>query len=243
MRHIQGFEVLLENDGEPYVETLVPEDRSLWLTFYDENTTLQGRFNTPISQVAINKDSTDLRATGRFDLHIWFYSNFNFHSANAVQVNVCMKEGQVLKKWSTVLWKTDFANDYFSYTLYRKGIKLPVPWKNGAKGSKTWKRRFSADPGSVTVFVSRGKADEMYKDSINRRPTAFISADVVPGTADEMNRKAVVSFKKLRKPYGETYCFEFQVHPQGMSSVLLWQSRFTSVLAKRIARIQVSSTG
>lgn len=181
MHHIEGFEVLMKHDGLPYDETLVPRDKSLWMTFYPENTVLQGRFNTPVSQVAIHRTSSDPRATEHFDLSICFYSVFNFYSANALQVSVCMKEGQVLKEWSTVLWKADFADGRVSYTLMRQRLKLPAPWKTGAKASKTWKRRFSADPGSVTVFVSRGKADETHKVRSMCIRLSLVATDVVAG--------------------------------------------------------------
>ena len=120
MNHIQGFLVSLEQSGTPYEETYVPEDRTLWLTYYDENTILQGRCNTSISQVAIHKTHTDPKVPELFDLNVRFYSDFNFYSANAVQISVCIKGGQVLKQWSAVLWKVDFAEDHVSYGLTRR---------------------------------------------------------------------------------------------------------------------------
>lgn len=170
MRHIQGFEVMLEQGGLQYEESLVPEDRSLWLSCYVENTILQGRFNTYVSQVAIHKQLANPALPELFDLGVRFYSDFNFYSANAVQLCVCINHKQVLEERKYVLWREDFVDGHVSCSLKRRGLKLPAPWKDGAKGSKNWKRQYAADSGSVTVFISRGKADERYR--VRRSATA-----------------------------------------------------------------------
>lgn len=123
MRHIQGFEVLLKHNGLRYHETLVPEQRCFnWFAFYDGDDVLQGRFTHPVSQVAIHKNSIDPGAIERYNLEIRFYSEFDFYSANAVQVRVCMKEGETLQEWSTVVWKTDFTDTPLAYVLTREGL-------------------------------------------------------------------------------------------------------------------------
>lgn len=146
----------MEHEGEQYAEHDVPEDESVWTSEYPENSWLQGRCNTLVSQVAVCK-RLDESEDESVVICLVLTPDFSLFSADAVHVRICVGQEHGVFSHATVVSKHAITKETTAKFTFPSPNRMPPARKDDTKSSVKWKTTRKADQGSIAVFVTRGR--------------------------------------------------------------------------------------
>ncbi|KAK4893208.1 hypothetical protein LTR27_008329 [Elasticomyces elasticus] len=212
MKHIHGFTVELKHGDMAYDEHRTLDD-SKDIGCWRKHSRLDGKCNTHMSRMAIAR-KLDSDQDEAVTVNLEHQKGFSFFSANAIYIAVriginehqCMGRDGFMLKMDTKAGTSNLLPESQSFEI-PVGI-MPAPCGSvigSSRASRKPKRYYSAPPGAIAVFVTRGKMSE----DIVRRVQRDGKPIYIP-TSKEM-----AEFIPIRGPNGKTQCLEYHIRPKG----------------------------